>query len=121
MQRQRKLRSPAALTGFTASFTNLLRRHTMNRTSTLVAAFALAAAGTAFAQGNPPTTASPNPATAAGQQSPAGGPMGTTGTTPQNNTAGASGNAASAPSSASDSNTMASNNRPMRPARADRN
>jgi hypothetical protein len=51
----------------------------MNRTSSLVAALALAAAGTVFAQGNPPTTASPNPATAAGQQSPAGGPMGTTG------------------------------------------
>jgi hypothetical protein len=99
----------------------------MNRTSSLVAALALAAAGTVFAQGNPPTTASPNPATAAGQQSPAGGPMGTTGTTPQNNTG--TGTATQAPSSGSmstgssnDTNAIASSDsRPMRPARADRN
>jgi hypothetical protein len=61
----------------------------MNRTSSLIAALALGAAGIAFAQGNPPTTASPNPATGAGQQSPAGGPMGATGTMPQSGTSGA--------------------------------
>jgi hypothetical protein len=64
----------------------------MNRTSTLVAALALAAAGTAFAQGNPPTTASPNPATAAGQQSPAGARWARRALPPQNNTANGLGN-----------------------------
>lgn len=100
----------------------------MNKTSAL-AALALAAAGTAFAQGNPPTTAPPNPATAAGQQSPAGGPMGTMGTTPQNNSASRSGGTAgSAPTSGSmstgssnDTTAMGSNSGPTRPARADRN
>lgn len=101
----------------------------MKRTSALVAALALAAAGTAFAQGNPPTTATPNPATAAGQQNPAGGPMGTTGTMPQNNSgSGANATAGSGSSSSSmstgsnnDTTAMGSNSRPMRPARADRN
>jgi hypothetical protein len=113
------------------SVTDLPRRLDMKKSSTLFAALALVAAGTAFAQGNPPTTASPNPATAAGQQSPAGGPMGTTGTTPQNKTAsgsGSGGTSGSAPMSGSmstgssnDTNAMAPNSRPMRPARADRN
>jgi hypothetical protein len=96
----------------------------MKHHSLLLAAGTLAIASAAFAQGNPPTTAPANPATAAGQQSPAGGPMGTTGTTPQNNTAG--GTAPAAPSmntgSSNDTSLAASNTtRPMRPARADRN
>ena len=52
----------------------------MNARKHLLAVLALGASGFAFAQATPPTTASPNPATAAGQQSPAGGPMGSTGT-----------------------------------------
>ena len=94
----------------------------MNRTSHLIAALAFTAAGTAFAQGNPPTTAPPNPATAAGQQNPAGGPMGTTGTTPQNNTMAATPAPArgTAMSQDSGSSNMAAA-QPMRPARADRN
>lgn len=100
----------------------------MNRTSALIAALALATSGAAMAQGNPPTTAPPNPATAAGQQNPAGGPMGTTGTTPQSNAAaGAGGTMPSSGSMATGSSndtSMASNGtgtQRMRPARADRN
>ena len=98
----------------------------MNSTSRLIAALALGAAGAAFAQGNPPTTASPNPATAAGQQNPAGGPMGTTGVTPESG--GAPRSTAptaqgSTDTSSSSSTTMAaSGDTPaMRRARADRN
>ena len=96
----------------------------MNRTSHLIAALAFTAAGAAFAQGNPPTTAPPNPATAAGQQSPAGGPMGTTGTTPQNNTMAATPAPAPARGTAMSQDSGSSNMaaaQPMRPARADRN
>ncbi len=95
----------------------------MNRTSHLVAALALTAAGAAFAQGNPPTTAPPNPATAAGQQNPVGGPMGTTGTTPQSNMAATPAPApmrGTAMSQDPGSTSMAAA-QPMRPARADRN
>jgi hypothetical protein len=111
----------------------------MNRTSSLIAALALGAAGIAFAQGNPPTTASPNPATGAGQQSPAGGPMGATGTMPQSGTSGAaapmsqgstgtssssansSSSGTSGTSGTSGSNSTMSSEPPMRQARADRN
>jgi len=98
----------------------------MNKTSIIAAALAFATSGAVLAQGNPPTTAPANPATAAGQQNPAGGPMGTTGTTPQNN----SGSSATMQSSGSmatgtsNDTSMASNasaTQRMRPARADRN
>lgn len=104
----------------------------MNSTSRLIAALAMGAAGAAFAQGNPPTTAPPNPATAAGQQNPAGGPMGTTGVTPQSPQSPQTGSApaSSAPTaqgssdtgSSASTNMAASGNTPaMRRARADRN
>ncbi|MDH6590375.1 hypothetical protein M2165_000264 [Variovorax sp. TBS-050B] len=96
----------------------------MRRTSQLIAVLALGAAGAAFAQGNPPTTAPANPATAAGQQSQTGTPMGTTGTLPQNNTAGttSSGSTTTSQSSGSmNSGTNMAAAEPMRPARADRN
>ncbi len=93
----------------------------MNRTSHLIAALALTAAGAAFAQGNPPTTAPPNPATAAGQQNPVGGPMGTTGTTPQTNTAGTPAPARGTAMSQDSGSTNMAAVQPMRPARADRN
>jgi hypothetical protein len=99
----------------------------MNRTSSLIAALALGAAGIAFAQGNPPTTASPNPATGAGQQSPAGGPMGATGTMPQSGTSGAtapmpqSSAGTTSSSGTSGSSSTMSSEPPMRQARADRN
>lgn len=98
----------------------------MNRTSRLIATLTLAlgTAGAAFAQGTPPTTAPANPATAAGQQNPVGGPMGTTGTTPQANSA-APAPAPMAPMAQSpapsSSSTMSSEPAPMRQARADRN
>lgn len=104
----------------------------MLRATHLVAALALGAAGAAFAQGNPPTTAPANPATAAGQQNQQGTPMGTTGTLPQNNTAGTtssgsssttaqgSGSMSSGSGTTNNSTTMAAAD-PMRPARADRN
>lgn len=97
---------------------------TASRLSALLASTTLALAGAAFAQGNPPTTAPANPATAAGQQNPAGGPMGTTGTTPQNTQSGStaappSAGTMSAPPPSSDSTNMAATT--PRPARADRN
>jgi hypothetical protein len=102
---------------------------TISRLSVLLASGTLVLAGAAFAQGNPPTTAPANPATGAGQQSPAGGPMGTTGTTPQNTQSGAtasppstgsvSSGSMSTPSPSSDSTSMATTD--PRPARADRN
>lgn len=83
--------------------------------ATLGAALAFGAtASIAVAQGNPPTTVPPNPATAAGQQNPAGGPMGTTGTMPQN-PGGSMGAATTSPQPAAPAA------QPMRPARADRN
>lgn len=55
----------------------------MTASTTLKTLFAglatVAVVGTAMAQGTPPTTASPNAATGAGQQSSQGTPMGTTG------------------------------------------
>jgi len=103
----------------------------MNSTSRLIAALALGAAGAAFAQGNPPTTAPPNPATAAGQQNPSGGPMGTTGVTPQSPQTGSAPPASSAPptaqgstdtgSSAGTSMAASGDTPAMRRARADRN
>jgi hypothetical protein len=97
----------------------------MNSTSRLIAALALGAAGAAFAQGNPPTTAPANPATAAGQQNPSGGPMGTTGVTPQSaQGGGTSGSTAPTAQGSTDTGTTmaASGDTPaMRRARADRN
>ena len=87
----------------------------MKHSTRLLAILALGTAGAAFAQGNPPTTAVPNPATGAGQQNPVGGPMGTTGTpvaTP------------AAPGAAMNATPPAEPMRPappMRPMRADRN
>ena len=77
-----------------------------------------ASASIAIAQGNPPTTMPPNPATAAGQQSPAGGPMGTTGTMPQNPSGAMN---APAPAATMSPQPAAPAAEPMRPARADRN
>ena len=52
-----------------------------NPLKTLLAGLAtVAVVGTAIAQSNPPSTASPNAATGAGQQSSQNTPMGTTGT-----------------------------------------
>ncbi len=89
------------------------------------------AAGLAFAQATPPTTASPNPATGAGQQSPAGGPMGTTGVMPQNQGAGAGMSSGSPSASRAPGSSMSNNDTSMssdgssrrmrRHARADRN
>ncbi|MDP9931226.1 hypothetical protein J2X90_004263 [Variovorax paradoxus] len=99
----------------------------MNSTSRLLAALALGAAGAAFAQGNPPTTAPANPATAAGQQNPSGGPMGTTGVTPESGAAARTTTpptVQSPPDTSSSSRTTmaASGDTPaMRRARADRN
>ena len=106
----------------------------MKHFSLLLVAGALTLGGAAFAQGTPPTTAPANPATGAGQQSPAGGAMGTTGTTPQNTTGTGTGAGTSTPSSsASGGSTMSSgssndtsmaassNTQQTRPARADRN
>ena len=76
------------------------------RTAT-AAAVLCGAAGLAFAQGTPPNTASPNPATGAGQQSPAGGPMGTTGVMPQNQ-GGATGSGAGMSSSGASSSSRMS-------------
>lgn len=103
-----------------------------NALKTLFAGLAtVAVVGTAVAQGTPPTTASPNAATGAGQQSSQNTPMGTTGTA--GGSAGATGAAAgstTAPSSPSGStmgsgsstDTMSgSGGTTARPARADRN
>jgi hypothetical protein len=100
----------------------------MNARKHLLAVLALGASGFAFAQATPPTTASPNPATAAGQQSPAGGPMGSTGTSvaqaqtptsPGTTTTPPSQSQAPAamPAPSTDTTTPA----PMSPPRADRN
>jgi hypothetical protein len=102
----------------------------MHRSTHLIAALALgAAAGVAFAQGTPPTTASPNPATGAGQQSQTGTPMGTTGVLTQNNNSGSAAGTSSGTTMSQGSGTMNSGSggtnmaqaEPMRPARADRN
>ena len=92
----------------------------IKRTAPLLAALLLGTAGMAFAQGNPPNNASPNPATAAGQQTQQGTPMGTTGTP----TAPAGGTMA-APSTGMGTTATPPASAPiqpaMRPARADRN
>lgn len=93
----------------------------IKRTVPLLAALMFGTAGMAFAQGNPPTTASPNPATAAGQQTQQGTPMGTTGTP-----TGPGGGTIAAPSTgmgnAATTTPAATPSQPaMRPARADRN
>ena len=98
------------------------------------AAFAIAGAtGLAVAQGNPPTTSSPNPATGAGQQTQStpstqgSTPMGTTGT-PAAQGSGTMSSGSAASGSTSGSGTMSSNDTTtprssdnMRVARADRN
>ena len=104
----------------------------MHRSTHLIAALALGAAGVAFAQGTPPTTTSPNPATGAGQQSQTGTPMGTTGVLTQNNNSGSSGTASGGSTSSGatmsqgsgttgGSTTNMAQADTMRPARADRN
>lgn len=90
--------------------------------ATLSAALALgAAASIAMAQGTPPNTTSPNPATAAGQQNPAGGPMGTTGVQPQNQGGQMNNSGSTAPAATMSPQPTAPAAEPMRPARADRN
>ncbi len=81
-------------------------------------AIAFAGGGLAIAQGNPPSTAPANPATAAGQQTQQNTPMGTTGTPTGEGTVqqGSSANSTS-PAASPDIN-----NAPVeRPAQADRN
>jgi hypothetical protein len=94
-----------------------------------MAAIALtSAAGFAIAQGNPPTTSSPNPATAAGQQTQQNTPMGTTGTPATNqgamsgSTGGTTTNqATTSPSTSQDMTAQGDTQRSTRVARADRN
>ncbi|QGW80525.1 proteophosphoglycan ppg4 [Variovorax paradoxus] len=86
------------------------------------------AAGFAIAQGNPPTTGSPNPATGAGQQTQQNTPMGTTGTpaTNQGTMSGSTGGtttnqATTSPSTGQDMSNQGGSQGSMRMARADRN
>jgi len=93
----------------------------IKRTAPLLAALLMGAAGLAVAQGNPPNTTSPNPATGAGQQTQQGTPMGTTGTpTPSTGAGSAPMNSGSTTTTPSQSPNMSSEPA-MRPARADRN
>lgn len=107
---------------------------TSNAMKALLAGMAtVALVGTAVAQGNPPTTASPNPATGAGQQSSQNTPMGTTGTSGGSNAgsassaasgskAGSSGTSgASMGASGAGDTSAAAGGTNRRPARADRN
>jgi hypothetical protein len=92
---------------------------------TLLAGLAtVAVVGTAMAQGTPPTTASPNAATGAGQQSSQGTPMGTTGVG-GGGAATATTQAAPAPAAAApvttDRTMSGSGGATTRPMRADRN
>lgn len=96
-----------------------------NTLKTLLAGLAtVAVVGTAMAQGTPPTTASPNAATGAGQQSSQGTPMGTTGVG-GGGAATATTQAAPAPTAAApvttDTNMSGSGGATTRPMRADRN
>ncbi|MFN3437492.1 MAG: proteophosphoglycan ppg4 [Acidovorax sp.] len=101
-----------------------------NTLKTLLAGLAtVAVVGTAIAQGTPPTTASPNAATGAGQQSSQGTPMGTTGVggggaaTPTTQAAPAPATparAAAAPVT-TDTTMSSSGGATTRPMRADRN
>ncbi len=97
---------------------------------TSAAALAIAGATFAVAQGNPPTTSSPNPATGAGQQTQStpstqgSTPMGTTGT-PAAQGSGTMGSGSAASGTTAGSGTMSSTDtttpRSERMARADRN
>lgn len=96
-----------------------------NTLKTLLAGLAtVAVVGTAMAQGTPPTTASPNAATGAGQQSSQGTPMGTTGVG-GGGAATATTQAAPAPAAAApvttDRTMSGSGSATTRPMRADRN
>jgi hypothetical protein len=96
-----------------------------NTLKTLLAGLAtVAVVGTAVAQGTPPTTASPNAATGAGQQSSQGTPMGTTGVG-GGGAATATTQAAPAPTAAApvttDTTMSGSGGATTRPMRADRN
>ncbi len=96
-----------------------------NTLKTLLAGLAtVAVVGTAMAQGTPPTTASPNAATGAGQQSSQGTPMGTTGVG-GGGSATATTQAAPAPAAAApvttDRTMSGSGGATTRPMRADRN
>lgn len=96
-----------------------------NTLKTLLAGLAaVAVVGTAMAQGTPPTTASPNAATGAGQQSSQGTPMGTTGVG-GGGAATATTQAAPAPAAAApvttDRTISGSGGATTRPMRADRN
>ncbi len=96
-----------------------------NTLKTLLAGLAtVAVVGTAMAQGTPPTTASPNAATGAGQQSSQGTPMGTTGVG-GGGAAPATTQAAPAPAAAApvtrDAPMASSGGATTRPMRADRN
>ena len=96
-----------------------------NTLKTLLAGLAtVAVVGTAMAQGTPPTTASPNAATGAGQQSSHGTPMGTTGVG-GGGAATATTQAAPAPAAAApvttDRTMSGSGGATTRPMRADRN
>jgi hypothetical protein len=96
-----------------------------NTLKTLLAGLAtVAVVGTAVAQGTPPTTASPNAATGAGQQSSQGTPMGTTGVG-GGGAATATTQAAPAPAAAApvttDRTMSGSGGATTRPMRADRN
>ena len=91
-----------------------------------MAAIALTSAtGFAIAQGNPPNTSSPNPATAAGQQTQQNTPMGTTGTpaTNQGTMSGSTGSTTTNQATTSPSTDMTTQGSQdsMRVARADRN
>lgn len=101
-----------------------------NTLKTLLAGLAtVAVVGTAMAQGTPPTTASPNAATGAGQQSSQGTPMGTTGVggggaaTPTTQAAPAPATPARAAAAPVTTDTTMSNSggATTRPMRADRN
>ena len=96
-----------------------------NTLKTLLAGLAaVAVVGTAMAQGTPPTTASPNAATGAGQQSSQGTPMGTTGVG-GGGAATATTQSAPAPAAAApvttDRTMSGSGGATTRPMRADRN
>lgn len=96
-----------------------------NTLKTLLAGLAtVAVVGTAMAQGTPPTTASPNAATGAGQQSSQGTPMGTTGVggggAATGTTQAAPARAAAAPVT-TDTTMSGTGGATARPMRADRN
>lgn len=91
----------------------------IKRTAPLLAALLMGAAGLAMAQGNPPNTSSPNPATGAGQQTQQGTPMGATGTPTPSTGSAPMNSGATTTTPAQSPDTMSTP--AMRPARADRN